>query len=114
MARNDGDAAHRVSDLFGVAMPAGTGASGTAVAGPETSAGPVVGVVTVTPPYGSSQVGWPSVAVTSGDTCAMSSDSPVPGEGDPLSGVPQAFVQATGAGEGTGHAVHPNSMARRP
>jgi hypothetical protein len=95
---------------------ASTGAPGTPVPGPEVTAGPVVGTPVISMPFTSSQVAanMPTVPVTSGDTCSMSSDSPVPAAGD-WTGVPQAFIEGTGAGEGAaGHAPHPDSQARRP
>jgi hypothetical protein len=88
---------------------ASTGAPGSAVAGPETSAGPVVGTVTVTPVYGSSQVPQPSAVVQAGDTCTMSTDSPVPAAGDPMSGLSLADVTQTGAGRGSLGARNPNA-----
>lgn len=90
-----------------------TGAPGTAVPGPETSAGPVVGTPAVVAPYASSQAPIPRVEVTSGDTCSMSADAPVPAGGDPLTGLSLADVTQTGAGQGSGHMPHPNSMARQ-
>lgn len=114
MAANDGDPAHRVSDLFGAPLPAGTGAGGTPVPGPEVSAGPVVGNPVVSTPYASSQAAenLPRVTVTSGDTCAMSSDAPVPADGDPLTGLGLSFVADTGAGHGSVSSVHhPNAAS---
>ena len=92
---------------------ASTGAPGSAVPGPEVTAGPVIARPAISMPFTSSQVpeNMPTVPVTSGDTCSMSSDAPVPAAGD-WTGVPQAFIDGTGAGEGHGHTVHPNSTAR--
>jgi hypothetical protein len=88
---------------------ASTGAAGSAVAGPETSAGPVVGRVVVTASYGSSQVDQPVAVVMAGDTCAMSTDSPVPAGGD-WTGVPQSFIQSTGERAAASlHSVNPNA-----
>jgi hypothetical protein len=106
MAQNDGE--HAVTENFGWALPQGTGAPGSAVAGPETSAGPVLGTVTVTANYGSSQVDQPVATVRAGDTCAMSTDSPVPAGGD-WTGVPQSFIQSTG-NRGSGHGINPNAV----
>ena len=101
---------------FFAAVPQGTGAAGSSTPDPESTAGPVIGNPVVSVPYASSQVpaNMPQQAVTSGDTSGMSSDSPVPASGDPLTGVSLADVTQTGAGQGSGHAPHPNSTARRP
>lgn len=98
---------------FFAAVPDGTGAAGSPVPGPETSEGPLLATVPVTIPGASSQFGADMVAVTAGDTCSASADAPVPASGDPMSGLSLAQVTETGAGQGSGHAVHPNSTARR-
>lgn len=93
---------------------ASTSAPGTPVPGPEVSEGPLLARVPVTIPGASSQFGADTVAVMAGDTCSMSADAPVPSGGDPLTGLSLSQVTETGAGMGSGHTVHPNSMARRP
>lgn len=92
---------------------ASTGAPGSVVPGPEVSGGPVIARPAISMPFTSSQVpeNMPTVPVTSGDTCSMSSDSPVPAAGD-WTGVPQASIQGTGAGSGSTTTRHPNSTAR--
>ena len=73
------------ASLFGqdASAYASTGAPGTAGITAEMDAGPVVGLPVVSMPFTSSQVpeNMPTVAVTSGDTCAMASDAPVPIDG---------------------------------
>lgn len=89
-----------------------TGAPGSQVAGPESSAGPVIGEPVVSAPFDSSQVAasMPRVPVMAGDTCSMPSDAPVPASGDPMTGLSQAFVTQTGAGQGSaGQHAHPNA-----
>ena len=52
----------------------------------------------------------PAVDVHAGDTNAMLNDAPVPAGGD-WTGVPEAFIDRTGAGLGSaGHQPHPNSV----
>jgi hypothetical protein len=114
MAAND---QYTSADPFG--GPGGyanTGAPGSAVPGSESGAGPVVGQVAVSVPGVSSQLAEnrPVAAVHAGDTCVMPWDSPVPASGDPLTGLSLAQVTETGAGQGSGHQPHPNSMARHP
>jgi hypothetical protein len=92
---------------------ASTNAPGSAPPVAESGGGATVGTVTVTPPGGSSQVAWPQVSVQQGDTCGSAADSPTPVGGDLLTGVPQAFLQGTGAGEGSTGARNPNSMWNR-
>lgn len=108
MAQNDGE--HRVESLFGWGLPAGTGAPGTPTVPPSTSAGADLARVTVTNLYGSSQVSQPTAVVTAGDTCAMSSDAPVPAGGDPMTGLSLADVADTGAGRGRSRDLSPNAM----
>ena len=91
---------------------ASTGAPGSASAAPESGGGATIGTVTVTTQGASSQIPQPQVSVQQGDTCAFASDSPVPPAGDPLSGLGLAQVTQTGAGEGSWHQPHPNSMNR--
>ena len=94
---------------------ASTGAPGMAGITAEMDAGGVVGTPIVSAPFASSQVpeNMPRLPVTAGDTCSMSSDAPVPsGGGDPMTGLGLGFIAATGAGQGSGHTVHPNSTAR--
>ena len=91
-----------------------TGAAGSASAVAESAGGATLATVTVTTPGSSSQIPQPQLSVQAGDTSAFSTDAPIPLSGDPLSGLSFAQVTQTGAGEGSGHTVHPNSMARRP
>jgi hypothetical protein len=107
MARNGFD-----GDFFGqdTAPYVSTGAAGTLAAGAETSAGADLGRVTVTPLFGSSQVSQPTATVTAGDTCAMSSDAPVPAGGDPMTGLSLADVTQTGAGRGSPRDLSPNAQ----
>ena len=100
-----------VTSLFGSALPMGTGAPGTATT-PDTTVGPVVGSPAVVVTYASSQAPIAHVDVTTGDTCSLSSDAPVPVSGDPLTGLSLALVTQTGAGMGSSTAHHPNSTAR--
>jgi hypothetical protein len=103
------------SKFFAAQPGSSTGAPGSAVPGPEVSAGPVVGTPEISVPGASSQLAAnrPTTDVMAGDTCAMSADSPVPASGDPLTGLSLAMVTETGAGQGSGHQPHPNSMSRR-
>jgi hypothetical protein len=112
MAANDGE--HPVTSLFGSDLPAGTGAMGTPTVPASVSAGPSLGTVTVTPNFGSSQVQQPTVVVTTGDTCAMSSEAPVPAGGDPLTGLTLGQVADTGAGHGSARDLSPNAMGVPP
>lgn len=89
--------------MFGVDS---TGAPGSAVPGPESSAGPVVGTVAPVPPYGSSQQSWPSVTVQAGDTSGMSSDQPV-NQSELLPDA--AGARVTGAGLGHTMTRHPDA-----
>ena len=104
------------ASLFGqdAAAYASTGAPGSPGITAEMDAGPVVGRPVVSVPFTSSQVpeNMPTVAVTSGDTCAMASDAPVPSTGDPLTGLTLGFIADTGAGAGHTTTHHPNSAAR--
>ena len=112
MAANDGE--HPVTSLFGADVPAGTGAPGSAT-NPDTTVGAVISSPVVSNPFGSSQAAenMPRVPVTTGDTCSLSSDAPVPPSGDPLTGLPLSFIAATGAGDGSaGHHNHPNAGGR--
>jgi hypothetical protein len=80
--------------------PAGAG-GGTVLASPVVSV-----------PFASSQLpeSMPRLPVTAGDTAGMTSDSPVPVSGDPLTGLSLADITQTGAGAGhAGHFAHPNS-----
>jgi hypothetical protein len=92
---------------------ASTGAPGTPGSAAESAGGAVVGspVVTVGP-YASSQipVNVPRIDVTQGDTCAMTSDAPVPLSGDPMTGVSLADITQTGAGQGSPRDLSPNAM----
>jgi hypothetical protein len=102
---------------FGMGGIASTGAGGSPSvqdSPPGVGGGPVIARPVVSIPGYSSQLpeGTPSVPVTAGDTCAVSSDTPVPASGDPLTGLTLADITTTGAGLGSGHAVHPNSQAR--
>ena len=92
-----------------------TGAPGSPGITAQETAGPVVGRPVVSVPFASSQVpeNMPTVAVTSGDTSAMSSDAPVPSTGDPMTGLKLDFIASTGAGAcHAGQVEHPNSNAR--
>jgi hypothetical protein len=54
------------------------------------------------------------VPVTQGDTSAMSSDSPVPVGGDPMTGLSPDVLLHTGSGTGhVGGPPHPNAAAGR-
>jgi hypothetical protein len=66
---------------------------------------PSSSVVVVTP----AQLGanMPRIPVTQRDTCSLSSDSPVPAQGDPLTGLTPGDVTSTGAGQGHSTAPHP-------
>ena len=103
------------ADLFGVALPSGTGAPGSSGITAEMDAGPVVGRPVVSALFMSSQVpeNMPTTTVSAGDTCSMSSDAPVPSGGDPMTGLKLDFIASTGAGQG--HVVgagNPNSQSR--
>ena len=86
-----------------------TGAPGSGDGVPESSRGPAVGTVPVTPVYGSSQVPQPSATVYAGDTAAFLNDGPVPASGDPLTGLSLAQVTETGAGQGHAYSRNPNA-----
>jgi hypothetical protein len=75
---------------------ANTGAPGTEGISAATTAGAEVGHPTVTDPGSSSQAPQPTVTVLAGDTCSLSSDSPVPAGGDPLSGIPLSDIASMG------------------
>jgi hypothetical protein len=64
-------------------------------------------------PFASVQVpgNAPRLDVLSGDTCAMSSDAPVPAGGDPLTGLSLADVTQTGAGHGSPRDLSPTSVS---
>lgn len=93
-----------------------TGAKGSMGITAEQTAGGVIGTPVVSVPGASSQLAesMPTVPVMAGDTSAMSSDAPVPAQGDPMTGLGLDFIASTGAGQGSVHAPHPNSAARRP
>lgn len=74
--------------------------------------GSVIATPVVSAPYGSSQLpaNLGRVPVTQGDTAGMTSDSPVPQTGDPLTGISLDAITSTGAGRGhAGHIPHPNT-----
>ena len=56
----------------------------------------------------------PRLDVLSGDTCAMSSDAPVPAGGDPMTGLSLAQVTQTGAGQGSPRDLSPTSVSVPP
>jgi hypothetical protein len=97
---------------------ASTGAPGSGISSdalnPDVMAGPVIANPAISIPGASSQIqaNRPSVGVTAGDTSSMSSDNVVPSSGDPLTGLSQAQLTQTGAGQGTAVSPpHPNSMS---
>lgn len=104
---------------FFAALPDGTGAPGSPGvqdSPPGSGGGGVIASPVVSVPFASSQVAesMPRVPVTAGDTAGMTSDSPVPPSGDPLTGLSVADVTQTGAGHGTaGHIPHPNAGGGR-
>ena len=77
------------------------------------NAGVVVGSPVVSSPFASVQVpgNMPRLDVLSGDTCAMSSDAPVPAGGDPMSGLSLAQVTQTGAGQGSPRDLSPTTAS---
>lgn len=94
----DGD---QPRDLFGVALPDGTGAPGSQGVVASDKAGPVVGNPVVSAPYGSSQLpeNRPRLDVTAGDTSSMSDD--MPAHEDAIMAGPVADYLSTGAGDGS-------------
>jgi hypothetical protein len=106
MAANDEN--HPVTSLFGSDLPIGTGAPGTPGITAAMDAGPVVGVVTVSDGWASSQVpsNLPTRPVRAGDTSAYSSDYPTPQ--NPLLPV-NTGTSSVGPHTGSGHQPHPNA-----
>ena len=88
-----------------------TGAAGNPVALPSENAPTLASGVVVSVPGQSSQVQPDVATVYVGDTAAASF-GPTPPSGDPLTGLPGSFLNDTGAGQGSGHAPHPNSTAQ--
>jgi hypothetical protein len=68
---------------FGMGGIASTGAPGGDGITAAMTAGPEVGRPVIRPLYQSAQTPGEAVTVLAGDTCALSSDAPVPPGGDP-------------------------------
>ena len=75
------------------------------------NAGVVVGSPAVSSVWQSSQLPVSHVDVLAGDTCAMSSDAPVPAGGDPMTGLSLAQVTQTGAGQGSPRDLSPTTAS---
>jgi hypothetical protein len=89
---------------------ASTGSSGQPAADPDLDSAALMSGVVVSVPGQSSQVAPDTTTVHLGDT-ASASYGPVPPDGDPLTGLGEAFLNATGAGEGHVATSHPGSRA---
>lgn len=98
-----------VNPPFGMSKAiASTGAAGSPTvqdSPPGMGGGSVIASPVISAPFGSSQLpaNLDRLPVTQGDTCSLSSDSPVPSSGDPLTGVSLADITETGAGQGHTH-----------
>jgi hypothetical protein len=96
--------------LFGQdsAPYASTGSSGQPTADPNIDSAVLASGVVVSVPGQSAQVAPDLATVHFGDTAAASY-GPVPRDGDPLTGLPESFLTATGAGQGSVHTSHPGA-----
>jgi len=112
MAANDGE--HPVRDLFGVALPTGTGAPGTQGISAADTTGEVIGNPGIASgdTYQSGQLPRDHVVVTAGDTSGMSDDNPA--HEDAIMPGPASAYVSTGAGDGDNGDHYPRYPWQEP
>ena len=102
-------------DLFGWALPSGTGAPGSGGATVADELPDRDWRVPAVGPYDSVQSGDVNLTGVGRDDVNLANQSQTYSTGqDPLTGLVADFLGQTGAGQGSPQMSHPNSQARRP